>query len=226
MKKFAINANSHPALYVSCKNFGEIMSWVEHEGAKENLFVTNIVLNERGIDSDEENLLDRLAVSEVKQLEVTLQLIEELVVETLYSTIELIQNLQRKSIEQAQYIGQNSEFHPQSLKEVFGLSRTLIDTLEEVFASHNNRKIHLKHFSLWREAEKELSTIMQCILQSFEMDDPVVLAELLENPFPDALASWEEVLHKELNENRQLTPFFQLKLASSRGHNTSDAKTG
>jgi len=225
VKKFSINKTSYPAIYSSCKNFGEVLSWVEHEGAKDKLFITKLVLNDRVIDSDEENLLDRLAVAEIHQLDITLQVIEELVVETLCSTIELIQNLQTRSIDQAKYIAKNNEFHPQSLKEVFGLSRTLIDTLEEVFSSHNKQKVLLKHFSLWREAEKELSTIMQCILQSFEMDSPAALGELLQSPFPDALDSWEEVLVKELNENRRLVPFFQLKSHSIGGDNTSDAKT-
>lgn len=211
MKKFSINKGSYPALYSSCKNFGELMSWVEHEGARDNLFVTSITLNDRPIDADEESLLDRLAMSEVIQLDVQLQSIEELVVATLENTIQLIQNLQLKAGELARYIADNGDFQPRSLKEIFSLSRTLIDTLEEVFSSHANGKLLLRHFSLWREAEKELSSILQCILQSFEINNNAALGELLTDPFISALDAWDEVLQKELSENKRLTPYFSVE---------------
>ena len=224
MKNLIITEKSHPALFLACKNFSEIIQWVEREGFKDGLYVSKITLNGRLVDEDEENLLERLAIKEVKLLEVQYMDVAELVVETIMSTIQLLQNLQLKSIEQGGYILANSKVQPNSMKEIFSKSRMLIVTLEEVFSAHSNSKMMLKHFSLWREAEKELSSILQCLLQSFEIQDFPIVGELLEGAFPEALGLWEDVLDKELNDNRRLSPIFALKKGAEQSDNRVNAK--
>ena len=57
-------------------------------------------------------------------------------------------------------------------------------------------KFNLKHFSLWKEAEKELSSILQCILQAYELRDAKFVSELLESEFPDGYNSGKMSLKK------------------------------
>ena len=226
MKNISISKKSHPAVFLACKNFGQIIQWAEREGSKDGLYIAKVQLNGRVVDEDEESLLDRLSTKEVKLLEIQYMQVAELVVETIMSTIQLLQNLQVVSTEQGLYIQKHNKVVPNTMKEIFSKSRMLITTLEEVFAAHSNDKMLLRHFSLWREAEKELSTILQCLLQGFEIQDYPIVGELLEGAFPEALGLWEDVLSKELRENKRLSPIFELKKSIDQRDNTLDGKSG
>ena len=72
MKELQLTKKSHPAIFKSCKNFGQIIQWVEKEGSKDGLYVSKIRLNGRLVDEDEENLLERLAVQAVSYTHLTL----------------------------------------------------------------------------------------------------------------------------------------------------------
>lgn len=149
--------------------------------------------------------------------------VSELVAETMKSVIALIQDLQVISLKNAEALIRSEDFEANGLKEIFAKSRMLIHSLEQIFQVHGHQGFQLRHFSLWREAEKELSSILQCILQSFEMKNAEIVSELLDSAFPDALTRWEEVLEKEILDNTSISTIFGLKSGHRGADNGVDA---
>jgi len=223
MKKMTLDRKNYPGVFNGCKNLSELIRWVETTGQQENMMVSKLTLNNRFLDEDEENLLSNLAISEVQSLDVEFRPLHELVAETMKSLIALLQDLQVRSLKEAEFALKTGGLESNAMKGVFASSRTLIRSLEEVFQLHNSGKFNLKHFSLWREAEKEFSGILQCLLKSIEIKDQVFVSELLAGAFPDALMHWEDVLEKEILDNVAVATIFNLNSGPSERHNRKDA---
>ena len=223
MKNIKISRSSHPATYKKVKNLGELIAVVEKEGEAEKLFITQVILNNRPMDDEEEKLLSSLSINEVDSLVVKMATLSEIIKETLADTLYAIQGTQAKAIEFAREFRKNFEIDDEKVKYVLIQCRQVINSLEEIFAAHSNETFLLKHHSLWTQAEKELTNILQCIFQARKMPGYEMTCDLLEYDLVQALDQWEEVIEKELLENSSLNGIFSLKNRSAKSDNEVDA---
>lgn len=223
MKSLKISRSSHPITFKKCKNLGELIAVIEKEGEAEKLFITQVVLNNRPMDDEEEKLLSSLSINEVKTLNVTMATLGEIIKETLADTLYAIQSTQAKAIEFSKEFRKNFEIDDEKVKYILIQCRQVINSLEEIFAAHKNESFLLKHHSLWSQAEKELTNILQCIFQTRKMPGYEMVCDLMEYDLVHALDQWEEVIEKELLENSSLNGIFSLKNRSSESDNEVDA---
>ena len=222
MKQLVINRENFPASFKSCKNFGQLIQWVENFGERDKHFIVKMQLNGKFIDEEEEKLLDNMSISEVQEIVVDLSPVEEIMCRTMTSVISMIQDLQIKSIEFAQEMRKAPELESDKMKGLLVKSRWVIDSLEELFRAHVNKKFHLRHHSLWNQAESELTNILQCILQTFEIGNKDFLSDLLDFELTHALQLWEEVLEKEILDNPSISHIFHLKKTGIASDNEVD----
>lgn len=208
MKKIEVNRKSHPATFRQCKNLGQVIAVIEKEGEQQGLFVTKVYLNGKAMDSEEENLLDSLSLSEIKFLTFDLSSIEEIIKNSITDIIASIQGAQTHAIEFAREFRRDGKIDDEKVKFVLIECRSVIESLEEIFLAHSKQNFMIRHLPLWHEAEKELTNIIQCILQSRHMSDPQFLSDFFEYDLVQALDQWEEVLEKELLENSSFTGCF------------------
>jgi hypothetical protein len=223
MKIMKVTRKTHPATFKKCNSLGELIATIEKEGERDKLYITQIYLNNRSMDNEEEQLLDALSITEVDCLTVHFATINEIVKKTLTDIIYSIQSVQVKSIEFAREFRKNYEVDDEKVKYILIQCRQIINSLEEVFSSHANEALMLKHHSLWHEAEKELTNILQCIFQARKMPGFEIVCDLLEYDLVHALDQWEEVLERELLENNQLKGIFNLNNGSMKSDNGVDA---
>ena len=76
---------------------------------------------------------------------------------------------------------------------------------------------------MWVEAEKELTNILQCILQSRTMTDVSFVTDLLEYDLVHALSQWDEVLEKEIMDNPYISHIFSLNSSGQNSDNGANA---
>ena len=223
MKKMSISRASHPATFRKCKNLGQLIASVEKQGEAEKLFVVKVFLNGKVMDEEEENLLDSLSVNEVQSLEFEMSSMQDIISKSITDIIASIQTIQLNAIKFAKEFRQNESVDDEKVKFVLIQCRSTIEALEQIFVAHNRKSFHIKHLSLWHESEKELTNILQCILQSRKMSDVNFLSDLVEYDLVQALDQWEEVLEKELIDNPSFTGIFKLKSRVQKSDNGVDA---
>lgn len=223
MKTLKVSRASHPATFKKCKNLGQLIAVIEKQGEKENLFVVKIRLNGQRMDSDEENLLDTLSISEIKSLEFDLETMKNIVRGSIADIVASIQDTQMRSISFAKSFRESASVDDEKVKFLLIQCRSIIESLEEIFVAHSKKNFNIKHLPLWYEAEKELTNILQCILQSRKMTDHDFMADLIEYDLVQALDQWEETLEKELLENPAFSGIFNLKSRGSNSDNGVDA---
>lgn len=223
MRKVKVDRQSHPATFRSCKNLGQLIVSIEREGEAQNLFVIQVGLNGRTMDEDEEKLLESLALSEVEQLDITYASIDEMIGQSIRDMITAIQDIQLRAIDFCKEFRRQDQVDDEKVKFILIQCRSIIDSLEQVFAAHISQKFHIRHHSLWHEAEKELTNILQCILQGRRVSDAQFMSDLIEYDLVQALDQWEEALEKELIDNPSMTGIFSLKKDSHKPDNGVDA---
>lgn len=216
MKKLSVTRSSHPATFRQCKNLGQLVAVIEKQGEKEGLFVTKVYLNGKAMDEEEENLLESLSTNEVKSLEVDLATLVEIVKNSIADIIASIQTTQMKAIQFAKEFRENKSADDEKVKYLLIQCRSVIESLEQVFAAHKKKSFSIKHLSLWHESEKELTNIIQCVLQSRRLSDHDFIADLIEYDLVQALDQWEETLEKELLDNSMLTGAYSTVSALSK----------
>ena len=223
MKNLKVTRATHPVTFKKCKRLGELIAVIEKEGEAEDLFITKVYLNGKAMDEEEEKLLDSLSINEVESLAVDLSSITELARKTLTDIISAIQTTQATSIVFGKEFRASKNVDDEKVKFVLIQCREIIETLEQIFNAHKQEKFAVKHLSLWHEAEKELTNILQCILQTRKMSGHEMMADLIEYDLVQALDQWEEAIEKELLENSSLNGIFSLKKDGSNSDNGVDA---
>lgn len=222
MKTMIINRVSYPVSFNNCKKLGQLISWAESVGEKDSLYVVKMYLNGQLMDEDEENLLDGLSINEVQELRVELSPIEDIMAKTMSTIVGAIQDTQIKIVGFSREFRKNNALDDEKIKFVLIQCRSIIDSLEEVFKAHMAKRLTLKHHSLWVEAEKELTNILQCILQSRNMSDVNFVTDMLEYDLVHALSQWDEVLEKEIVDNPYISHIFSLNSNGEHGDNGVD----
>lgn len=223
MKSVKVSRKSHPACFKQSKNLGNLIAILEKEGERTELFITSVELNGKKMDAEEEKLLDGLSIGEVDYLTINYATISEIVGGSIVDIISSIQDTQLTAIKFCKHFREVNQLDDEKIKFVLIQCRSIIDALEEVFKVHGRGTFNIKHHSLWLESEKELTNILQCILQSRKMPDVPFVADLIEHDLVQALDQWEEVLEKELVDNPVLTGIFSLNTAGASGDNGVDA---
>jgi len=206
-----VTRDSHPALFNRCKSLGSLIVALEKEGETESLFITKIFLNEKIMDSEEEKLLDSLSITEINSLKVVYSQIKEIICQSIQELVMKIQDIQQLSIKFSRELRKANKVNEEKIKFILIECRSIIDSLEHIFSVHTSGRFLLKHHSLWIEAERELTNVLHCILQSRHMDQPGFIADLIEFDLVQALDVWDEVLEKELVDNPTFTGIFRLK---------------
>ena len=174
------------------------------------------------MDSEEENLLDGLSINEVDELSIEFCTIDEIVRQSITDIIASIQNTQVLAIKFAKEFRVNEAIDDEKVKFILIQCRTVIESLEEVFKVNSQDQFLIKHLALWHQAEKELTNILQCILQSRKISKVEFLSDLIEYDLIQALDQWEEALEKELIDNPAFTGIFKLKSTSDNVDNGVD----
>ncbi len=221
MKKLKVTRTSHPATFRTCKNLGQLIASIEKEGEAQQLFVTKVYLNGKPMDEDEENLLDSLSTNEVESLEFNLSTIQEMIKNSIADIIASIQTTQLKAIEFCKEFRAKESLDDEKVKFVLVQCRSIIESLEQIFVAHHHDTFRIRHLSLWHEAEKELTNILQGILQGRRISSYDFLSDLIEYDLVQALDQWEEVLEKELLENAAFSGDFTLT-TSGKGDSNLD----
>ena len=223
MKSMVFNRKNSPVVFRQLKNLGQLIQWIESEGEKEDLFIVKMSLNGKNMDEDEENLLESLSINEVEEIAVEMAPIEEIMSQTMGTIIGAIQDIQLNVVKFCSEFRKSNNLDDEKVKYLLIHCRSVIDSLEEIFKAHMSKKFVLKHHSLWLEAEKELTNILQCILQSRHMSDVNFISDLLEFDLVSALSQWDEVLEKEIMDNPFASNIFSLKSQAPDGDNGVNA---
>jgi len=223
MKTILVNRQTRPATFQKCRNFGQLISAIEAEGESENLFVVKIYLNDRLMDQDEENLLDSLSINEIETLRFEMGTISEIVGRSIANTIAEIQDIQVRAIRFSREFRRAKSVDDEKVKYLMIRCRSIIEALEEIFCSHTSGRFHIRHHSLWLESEKELTNILQVILQSRRYSEVSFLSDVIEYDLVHALDCWEEALERELLENTLLGGTFCLNNRIEKSNNGVDA---
>ena len=223
METIQFSRKSHPMYFKKSDHLGHLIRFVEKEGERNDRYIVKIHLNGRQMDEDEEKLLERLSINEIQELEVSYASINEIVGTAIRDLIVSIQDIQLRAIRFAKEFRESGQVDDEKVKFVLIQCRSVIDGLEHIFSSHLQNKFQIKHYSLWAEAEKELTNILQCIFQGRHLSKPEFMSELLEMDLVQALDQWEEVLEKELLENSGIKGIFSLKRESQAKDNGVDA---
>ena len=223
MKTMTFTRESHPAYFQKCKTFGQLLAVVEKQGETEDMFVSKVYLNDKLMDQDEENLLESMGISQVQTIKVEMCSISELLQKSVTNIIRSIQTTQNTAIEFAKEFRKMNSVDDEKIKFILIQCRTIIESLEEIFTAHNQGKFVIKHMSLWHQSEKELSNILQCILQGRKISKAEFLADLIEYDLVHALDQWEESLEKELIDNADINKNFSLKSSTMNSDNGVDA---
>lgn len=223
MKTIKVSKNTHPATFRKCKNFGQLIAAIEHEGEGEGLFVVSVVLNDKKMDSEDEKLLDRMSINEVTTAEFTMKTMQEIVRDSMVEIISALQDIQKRAVTFSNEFRTNNKVDVEKVKFVLIQCRTVIQNLEEIFQSHNKNKFRIKHLSLWLETEKELTNILHCILQSRFLSNAQFVADLIEFDLTQSLDRWVEVLEKELLDNPSFSGIFSLNKKKQSSDNGLDA---
>ncbi|MCB0377092.1 MAG: hypothetical protein KDD33_01240 [Bdellovibrionales bacterium] len=210
MEKVVVSQQTHPAFFRQCKSLGQLIACLEKMGEKDDQYIVKILLNGRKLDNDEEQLLESLSINEVDELAVHFSSIDEITGKTMISIIGSIQDIQLNVIKFTKEFRGADQIDDEKLKFILIQCRGVIEGLEEIFKTHSSGKLMLKHFSLWVEAEKELTNILQCILQSRSLNDVEFISDLLEFDLVQALSLWEEVLEKEMHDSPTISQIFSL----------------
>ena len=222
MKTVTVSRKTHNATFSRCKNLGQLIATIEKEGERDKLFVVKVYLNGKSMDSEEENLLDGLSINEVDELSIEFCTIDEIVRQSITDIIASIQNTQVLAIKFAKEFRVNEAIDDEKVKFILIQCRTVIESLEEVFKVNSQDQFLIKHLALWHQAEKELTNILQCILQSRKISKVEFLSDLIEYDLIQALDQWEEALEKELIDNPAFTGIFKLKSTSDNVDNGVD----
>lgn len=223
MKTISYTRDTHPANFKQCKTFGQLLAVIEKQGEADGLYISRIFLNEKLMDFDEENLLESMSVSQVKEIKVEMATIHELICKSMTSVIRSIQDTQTSAIKFAKEFRSTQSVDDEKVKFVLIKCRTIIESLEELFTSHMNGKFKIKHIPLWEQSETQLSNILQCILQGRKMSQADFLADLIEYDLVYALDQWEETIEKEIVDNQELNKIFSLKRGGVSSNNGVDA---
>lgn len=223
MKTILVNRKTYPATFQKCRNFGQLISTIEAEGENEKLYIIKIYMNDRLMDQDEENLLDSLSINEIDSLRVEMGTISEIVSRSITNIIAAIQDIQTRAIRFSREFRQVNSVDDEKVKYLMIQCRGIIEALEEIFYSHTSGRFHIRHHSLWLESEKELTNILQVILQGRRYSEAAFLSDIIEYDLIHALDCWEEALEKELLENSLLSGTFRLNNTSEKSNNGVDA---
>jgi hypothetical protein len=223
MKTLKVDRRSHTATFKICKNLGQLIVSLEKEGEKDNLYISQVTLNGKKMDSEDEALLDSLSLNEVDCIDLELCTIEEIIKNSILNLLSLIQNIQIKAILFAKEFRTENKIDEEKVKYVLIECRSFIFSLEEIFKAHVLQKFKIKHHFLWLEAEKELTNILQCILQGRKLATSDFIADLIEYDLVQALDQWDDVLEKELLDNSSFTKIFSLKNTKQNSDNGVDA---
>lgn len=218
-----VSKKSHPATFRKCKNLGQLISAMEHEGEVDGLYIVSMALNGKRMDSDDEKLLDRLSLGEVSSLELEMKTSIEIVRDSMLQIIASLQETQKLAIQFCKEFRTENQVDIEKVKFVLIQCRTVIENLEEIFQSHNRKKFNIKHLSLWLETEKELTNVLQCILQSRYSKDVRFVSDLIEFELTQSLDRWVEVLEKELMDNPSFSGIFKLNKGKQSSDNGLDA---
>lgn len=211
MTRQRIDRTSYPATFHTCNNLGQVIASLEKLGENEKKFLTKIFLNGKLLDQDEEYLLENLSISEIDYLEVEFQSLNEIIAQSISDIIATLQQIQVRAIQFARDIRKSKSIDREKVKFSLIECRTFIQSIEEVFIANQQGKFRIRHLPLWNEAEKELTNILQCILQSHEVGTPEFVADLLEYDLIQSLDQWEDTLYREMADNPSLSGNFNPK---------------
>ncbi len=208
MKRIKVDRTTYPATFKTCKNLGQLIASVEKAGEKDKQYLTKLFLNGKLMDQDEEYLLENMTIHDVEVLEVEFQTVNEIIGKSITDIIKTLQQIQMRAIEFAREIRKANQIDDEKVKFSLIECRTFIQSLEEIFIANQQGKFKIKHFPLWSEAEKELTNILQCLLQSLEVGTPEFVADIMDYELIQALDQWEDTLDRELMDNPSLTGHF------------------
>ncbi len=222
MKTLHVTPQLYPQNFKKCKNLGQLIAIFEKQGENDDLYIVKINVNGSVIDRDEEALLETLSINEIKELTLHYSTLNEMINQLFVDLIRMIQNTQIKAISFAQDFRKNQKIDEDKVKFSLIQCRSVIESLEEIFSMHVNGLFRLRHPSLWRQAEQEMTNILQCIFQGMGWGKATFIADLMEYDLTDALDVWDELLEKELLDNPQLSGIFQLKSPQQKSDNGVD----
>ncbi len=222
MKTLYVTPQLYPQNFQKCKNLGQLIALFEKQGENDELYIIKINVNGSVIDRDEEALLQSLSVNEIKEMTFHYSTLNEMINQLFVDLIRMIQNTQIKAISFSQDFRKNQKVDEEKVKFSLIQCRSVIESLEELFSMHINEIFKLRHPSLWQQAEREMTNILQCIFQGMKWSEVDFISDLLEYDLTDALDVWEELLEKELQDNPQLMGIFQLKTHAQKSDNGVD----
>ena len=136
MKTMVINRKNYPASFKQCKKLGQLISWAESVGEKDNLYIVKMYLNNQLMDEEEENLLDSLSINEIEELKIEMSPIEEIMGKTMSTIIGAIQDTQLKIVKFSSEFRQNNKLDDEKVKFILIQCRSVIDSLEQIFKAH------------------------------------------------------------------------------------------
>lgn len=179
-----------------CKNFNQLVKKLEDIGAKKKLVICKIKINDRFVDEEEEQLLHKMSLKTVNQIEVHYSSSKDLIKSTMVNIVKLIDTTVSMCYSLADIEIKTEDF-PNQLGGVIRNGQLMIESLREVY-NLNMRAHVLKHLALWKNSESEIEQVLQIVITLFEHKKWNEMQDILKYDLPEALLMWQDTLETEL----------------------------
>ncbi len=183
--------------YLECLNLKSLIQRINEESWKSGQVICEIRLNGRFLSEEEEIELGEMSVEEIQTLEVTTQSTDELIKNSVQSYLQLIPQIKKAAIDCSE------DFREYKMKEGQTLFTDVLDgcrwMTDALFLLKNSMKEWDGFLELgpeWAHLESQYSNVVNELVQAYESNDTLLLADVLEYELSNSLDGWASVFVK------------------------------
>jgi hypothetical protein len=189
------------AQFSSCENLKEIITRIESDFAARGEVICEIRVNGMLLSEADEVKFAESQLWEIKDLSVRTQRPDLLIGEALTSALEILPQLEKSSLDTSSLLrGTDIALAKKRFSETLAGCQWLVDTLLHVRAAGDGVGRQFRHLDRWTGADQQLGQVIGEVSAAFSKSDLVLVADLLEYELTAALATWRDILQKEISE--------------------------
>lgn len=191
------NSSEISVIYPECNTLKSLLRKINEKSWKSRQVICEIRLNGKFLSEEEEIELADMNVSEIKELIVTTQSTDELIKNSVQSYLQLIPQIKKAALDCSE------DFREYNLKggqllftDVLDGCRWMTDALFLLKNSMKDWDGFLELGPEWATLESQYSNVVNELVQAYESNDTLLLADVLEYELSNSLDGWAGVFAK------------------------------
>ena len=183
--------------YPDCPDLKSLIRRINEESWRSRQVICEIRLNGRFLSEEEEIELGETPAGEIQSLEVSTQSTDELIKNSVQSYLQLIPQIKKAAIDCSE------DFREYKMKEGQILFTDVLDgcrwMTDALFLLKNSMKDWDGFMELgpeWATLESQYSNVVNELVQAYESNDTLLLADVLEYELSNSLDGWASVFAK------------------------------